>query len=157
MEGRSEEALASSKDPSHEIIHFLAFIKKAQIEFQIEFQIVQRFNVIIAESIVILQKKCHGTKRKQSANSAISQSASQAFIVQTCVTRSEEKYKHQWFIDSGASQHICCIGEYFQGYKEFASPEKVHLANDTMISGVDIGSVIWEDKELNETTTIENV
>ena len=73
------------------------------------------------------------------------------------MTRSEEKCKREWFIDSGASQHMCCVREYFQGYKELASPEKVRLANDTMISGVGIGSVIWEDKELNETTTIKNV
>ena len=90
-------------------------------------------------------------------NAAISQSANQAFIVQTCVTRSEEKCKREWFIDSGASQHMFCVREYFHGYKELASPEKMRLANDTMISGDGIGSVIWEDKELNETTTIKNV
>ena len=36
-------------------------------------------------------------------------------------------------------------------------PEIVRLANNTTISGIGIGNVIWEDAHLNKTTTIKNV
>ena len=156
MEGRSEEALASSKDPSRNN-NFSRVRQKGPNRTANRIPNRSAIQCYNCGKYGHIAKECHGTKRKQSANSAISQSANQAFIVQTCVTRSEEKCKREWFIDSGASQHMCCVREYFQGYKELASPEKVRLANDTMISGVGIGSVIWEDKELNETTTIKNV
>ena len=73
------------------------------------------------------------------------------------MTRNEEESKRTWFIDSGASQHMCCVRDLFHNYKELATAEIVRLANNTTISGIGIGNVIWEDTHLNKITTITNV
>ena len=73
------------------------------------------------------------------------------------MTRSVEESKRTWFIDSGAFQHVCCVRGFFHDYKELATPEIVRLADSTAISGIGIGSVIWQDTHFNKTTTIRNV
>ena len=156
-EGRSEDALVSSRRYSRN--NFSRTRQKGPNRISNRSDI-QCYN---CGKYGHIAKDCHGTRRKQSANCAQQQSAnhasraSQAFIVQTCMTRSEEESKRTWFIDSGASQHMCCVRDFFHDYKELATPEIVHLANNTTISGIGIGNVIWEDTHLNKTTTIKNV
>ena len=116
-EGRSEDALVSSKRFSRNTFSRTRQKGPNRISNRSEIQ------CYICGKYGHIAKDCHGTRRQQSANCAQQQSAnhasrkSQAFIVQTCMTRSEEESKRTWFIDSGAPQHMCCVRDFFMTTK----------------------------------------
>ena len=124
-EGRSEDALVSSKRYSRNNFSRTRQKDPNRISNRSEIQ------CYYCGKYRHIAKDCHVTRRNQSANCAKQQSASQAFIVQTCMTSSEEESKRTWFIDSGASQHMCCVRDFFHDYKELVTPEIVRLANNT--------------------------
>ena len=107
-----------------------------------------------------IAKDCHGTRSGKlytTAECKPCKPCKPSIYCSNLHDPSEEESKRTLFIDSGASQHMCCVRDFFHDYKELATPEIVRLANNTTISGIGIGNVIWEDAHLNKTTTIKNV
>ena len=58
--------------------------------------------------------------------------------------------KESWFVDSGASQHMCCSKEFFTTFRQFPCQQVVSLPDGSMVHGVGIGNVMWKNSKLND-------
>ena len=41
--------------------------------------------------------------------------------------------RDKWFVDSGASQHMCCSEEFYAEFKQFSTPQKVSLPDGNVL------------------------
>jgi len=60
----------------------------------------------------------------------------------------EREGDHKWFVDSGASMHMCCSRKYFTTFQEFASEKPVTLPDGNVVYGIGSGNVKWNNSAL---------
>jgi len=56
----------------------------------------------------------------------------------------------KWFVDSGASVHMCCSDKFFTSFQQFACVQKVTLPDGNVVHGVGTGDVKWEDSKFGD-------
>jgi len=57
---------------------------------------------------------------------------------------------HKWFVDSGASMHVCCSRKYFTTFQAFASEQPVTLPDGNVVYGTGSGNVKWNNGALGD-------
>ncbi len=94
---------------------------------------------------------------EQKANVADAGRAS-LFFTRTLLTSQALKAQSQkWYVDSGATQHMCNDKSVMQGFYELAGAEPIHLANNATVPGTGIGQVSWYNDKLQSKCIFSNV
>ena len=58
-----------------------------------------------------------------------------------------ERGSHEkWFVDSGASVHMCCSEKFFTTFQQFACVQKVTLPDGNAVHGIGSGKVKWDSR-----------
>ena len=73
------------------------------------------------------------------------------------VNQSQGTTEEKWYVDSGCTQHMCCVKEYFCDYTALEVQENVRLANNSVVQGIGIGTIRWSNPKLNVNFRIEDV
>jgi len=58
--------------------------------------------------------------------------------------------REKWFVDSGASVHMCCSKNFFTTFQQFACVQKVTLPDGNVVHGVGSGNVKWKNSRFND-------